>query len=378
MKTTRRNQPVDYLGADLTDRHSRGRRPIDVCGVACTKENRLRAAFWQWEWPVARGNLDLSSIASEVRNAKSTMLDGPQGLASIGESMRACERQSGAVGKTPDTMPVFGRPFTGYIRSSVELFSAFVQAGFSVSPADFTGGVSEVYPGNIWGRLARRALPKKSTAEGRRARKYILQSLGVLDLPELPTHDENDACIGAVMAAAADGKVPGVSVRGLGLPLVIDAGGTLREGPMVIPVIAEDTQHKIESALSDIPLVLATKTSISRQSPFNKDAMDRAAALMERLIERAGDGNSQICTYSWAYRHVFGASYSKWSQAYANQIVSVAASTVPAELPGLGAVRLDAFVVASKTCLPSESHWESAYYDREDWERVLGTATVLH
>jgi hypothetical protein len=140
MKTNRGKQPADYLGADLTDRHSRGRRAIDVCGLICAEENRLRAAFWQWKWPAPQGNLDISSIAPEIRNAKSTMLDGPQGLASISESMRACERQSGAVGKTPDSIPALGRPFTGYIRSSIELFSAFAQGGFKVSPTGFTGG----------------------------------------------------------------------------------------------------------------------------------------------------------------------------------------------------------------------------------------------
>jgi hypothetical protein len=377
MKTTRGKQPADYLGADLTDRHSKGRRAVDVCGLSCGEENRLRAAFWQWEWLAPQGNLDLSSIAPEVRIAKSTMLDGPQGLASIGESLRACERQSGAVGKTPDTMPALGQPFAGYIRSSIELFSAFAQAGFNVSPAGFIGGVSEVYPGNIWGRLAKRVLPKKSTNEGRLARKLILQALGVIDLPSLPTHDENDACIGAVLAAAADGKVPGVSVRGLGLPLVTEAGGTLREGPMVIPEITEDAQRRIEKALSDIPAVVATKPRTSLQSASAQAAMERATALRDCLIERAREGNAQICTYAWAYRYIFDATYSKWSQAFANQVVTVAESTAPAELPGLGAVRLDAFVVASKTGLPSDGHWESANYDREDWERVLGTATLL-
>lgn len=378
MKTTRGKQLADYLGGDLTDRHSRGRRAIDVCGLTCAEENRLRAAFWQWEWPAPQENLDISFIAPEVRNAKSTMLDGPQGLASIGESLRACERQSGAVGKTPDTMPALGRPFGGYIRSSIELFSAFAQAEFNVSPAGFIGGVSEVYPGNIWGRLAKRILPKKSTNEGRQARKLILQALGVLDLPDLPTHDENDACIGAVLAAAADGKVPGVSVRGLGLPLVIEAGGTLREGPMVIPEVSEDAQRRIAGALGDIPIVLVTRTRPSRQSASDQAVLERATALLDCLIERAREGNAQICTYAWAYRHLFDASYTTWSQAYANQVVSVAQSTAPAELSGLGAIRLDAFVVASKTGLPSDGHWELANYDREDWERVLGTATVLN
>jgi hypothetical protein len=377
MKTTRGKQLADYLGADLTDWHSQGRRAVDVCGLTCAEDNRLRAAFWQWEWPAPQGNLDLSSIAPEVRSAKSTMLDGPQGLATIGESLRACERQSGAVGKTPDTMPPLGQPFAGYIRSSIELFSAFAQAGFNISPTGFIGGVAEVYPGNIWGRLTKRVLPKKSTKEGRQARKLILEALGVIDLPDLPTHDENDACISAALAAAADGKVLGVSVRGLGLPLVIEAGGTLREGPMVIPEISEDAQRTIEKALSDLPAVVAANPRTSLRSASAQAAMERATALRDCLIERAREGNAQICTYAWAYRHIFDATYSKWSQAYASQVVSVAESPAPSELPGLGTVRLDAFVVASKSGLPSDGHWDSANYDREDWERVLGTATVL-
>jgi hypothetical protein len=378
MKTTfRGDQPADYLGADLTDRHAKGRRDIDVCGLTCAEGNGLRATFWHWKWSPPQTTLDVSLIAPEVKSAKSSMFDGPQGFASIGESLRACERQSGAVGKTPDTMPTLGRPFAGYIRSSIELFSAFAQAGFKVSPAHFTGGVSEVYPGNIWGRLAKRVLPKKSTNEGRQARRLILQALGVTDLPSLPTHDENDACISAVVGAAADGKVTGVTVCGLGLPLVIEAGGTMREGLMVIPEISEDAQQRIQQALSGISTVVATKTRSSGPTASVQAASERATALRDCFIERAGEGNAQVCTYAWAYRHLFDAEYSKWSQAFANQVVSVAESMPPAELPGLGAVRLDAFIVASKTGLPSDGHWKLANYEREDWERVLGTATLL-
>ena len=378
MKTTfRGDKPADYLGVDLTDRHAKSSRSIDVCGLTCAEPNRLCAAFWHWQWALPQENLDVSTIAREVKAAKSTMFDGPQGLASIGETLRACERQSGAVGKTPDTMPRFGKPFAGYIRSSIELFSAFAQTGFSISPSGFIGGVSEVYPGNIWNRLATRVLPKKSTKEGRLARKLILQALGVTHLPDLPTHDENDACISAVLAAAADGKVTGVAVRGLGLPLAIDANGTMREGPIVIPELSEDVQQKIEEALSEISVVIVAKISVSRQSASVETSMERATTLRDCFIERAREGNAQVCTYAWAYRYLFNASYSKWSQAYANQVVLVAEKTPLAELPGLGAVRLDAFIVASKTGLPGNGHCESANYDREDWERVLGTATLL-
>ena len=263
MKTTREIQTASYIGADLTDRYSEARRPIDVCGLRCSPNGHLSASFWQWEWPESVNNLHLNDILEEVRTAKSTMLDGPQGLATIGQTMRNCERLCGAVGKTPDTMPIMGRMFAGYIRSSIELFSAFHQAGVQVSPPGFTGGVSEVYPGDLWQRLANRKLPKKKSRDGKLARIRILNALGVIDLPESLTDDRNaddkiDACIGAVMAAAADNQVPGISVVGLGQPLEINADRILREGPMVIPVISEEEQgtnvkQKIESALHLIP-----------------------------------------------------------------------------------------------------------------------------
>jgi hypothetical protein len=54
------------------------------------------------------------------------------------------------------------------------------------------GGISEVYPGDIWHRLVGRTIPKKSTQEGRRVVKQILQALGIIGLLDLPTHDQND------------------------------------------------------------------------------------------------------------------------------------------------------------------------------------------
>ena len=378
MKTTfRGNVPADYLGVDLTDRYAKSSRSIDVCGLTFVEPNSLNAAFWHWQWASPQENLDISAIASEVKAAKSTMFDGPQGLATIGKTLRACERQSGAVGKTPDTMPILGKPFAGYIRSSIELFSAFAKTGFSISPSGFIAGVSEVYPGNIWNRLTTRVLPKKSTKEGRLARRLILQALGVTHLPDLPTHDENDACISAALAAAADGKVTGVAVRGIGLPLVIDSNGTIREGPMVIPELSEDVQQKIEESLSEMSVVIVSKICGSRQSAFDEASMDRAITLRDDFIERARKGTAKVCTYAWAYRHIFDSSYSKWSQAYAKKVVSVAKETPLVELPGLGAVRLDAFIVASRTGFPGNGHWESANYEREDWERVLGTAKLF-
>jgi hypothetical protein len=106
--------------------------------------------------------------------------------------------------------------------------------------------------------------------------------------------------------------------------------------------------------------------------------MRRAVELRDRFIKVASGGDAHICTYAWAYRYLFNASFSKFSQAFAKKIVSIAKNTPLAELPGLGKVRLDGFVVRRNPRLPGDGHWESAEYEREDWERLLGTARLLH
>ena len=192
MKTTRGLiGPVEYLGVDLSDRYAKNRRPNDVCGLIAIECHKLSAKFWLWEWPEPERRLDLSEIAKEIGAAKSTMIDGPQALASTGKLLRTCERACGAAGKTPDILPPLGKPFAGFVRSSVELFDAFAVAKFLVSPSEFMGGISEVYPGDIWHRLVGRTIPKKSTHEGRRARKLILQALGIIGLPQ-PTDTRSE------------------------------------------------------------------------------------------------------------------------------------------------------------------------------------------
>lgn len=80
---------------------------------------------------------------------------------------------------------------------------------------------------------------------------------------------------------------------------------------------------------------------------------------------------------SWAGATVAFNEYLIDPSDYAKKVLSVATITPPAELAGLGEVRLDAFIVRSNTSLPGDGHWESAAYIREDWERVLGTASII-
>src|SRR5687767_10468455 len=118
MKTTRRLiGPIDYLGIDLSDRYAKQRRPNDVCGLTSIEPNKLSSVFWQWEWSEPEHRIDVSEITAEISAAKSTMIDGPQGLASSGKTLRECERTCGAAGKTPDILPSLGNPFAGFVRS---------------------------------------------------------------------------------------------------------------------------------------------------------------------------------------------------------------------------------------------------------------------
>ncbi len=247
MKTTNTGQLATYLGADLTDRYSKACRPTEVCGLELLPTASLSASFWQWEWDRGPEELDVHSILPELRSARSSMFDGPQGLATRGKSLRACERHSSAAGKTPDVRPARSKPFATYIWSSLDLFNALHSASIMISPPNFISGVSEVYPAHIWRILADRVLPKKKSKVGRLLRKRLLEDLGIWGLPDLPSHDQNDACIAAVLAAAADGKIQGMKVGRVGEPLAVDATGVLREGQMAIPVIDSSLRKSLNA-----------------------------------------------------------------------------------------------------------------------------------
>jgi hypothetical protein len=245
MHSTLKGRVPHYVGADLTDRYSKRCRDVDVCGLMPNSNGKLTVSFWSWSWDRSPEPLDVTAIIKELGRTRATMLDGPQALAA-GGALRACEKEAAAAAKTPQVPPVPGVSFAaGFVCSSLDLFAALAKAGAQISPSGFIGGVSEVYPGHIWRILARGVLPKKSTRKGRLVRKRILEALGVSDLPALPTHDQNDACIAAVLAAAADNVVPGIAVRGIGMDLFEEPDGTLREGLMVIPELSARTVEAV-------------------------------------------------------------------------------------------------------------------------------------
>lgn len=376
MQSTLSASVPDFIGADLTDRYSAQCRPIDVCGLTPAGNNRLHASFWHWHWDRAPQPLEVAAIAKELRAAHVAMLDGPQALATEGAALRVCERQSAAVGKTPDTRPGITKPFAGFICSSIDLFTALKREGIAISPPVFIGGVFEVYPGHIWTILSgRRPLPQKATEAGRLARKRILEALGVWGLPVLPSHDQNDAAVAALVAAATDNQVSGVSAVSIGASLSVDLDGALREGPMIIPQLTDSAAGRIAHAVRDIHLPEPPSPRVIEPASTRCDM--GADDLLASFIAKAAEGDPQVCTYAWAYRLLFNASYDRFSQAYARQVVDLACRTRTRELPGLGLVRLDAFIVSKKDGLPSDGYWRAAHHDREEWERALGNAKIL-
>ncbi len=162
-------------------------------------------------------------------------IDGPQGLAAPGRKVRDGERELRCAGKTPDTLPAPGSaPYAGFLRGSVLLFSALRAKGLGVFgevPQD-RAVLLEVYPADLWKKWAGHALPKKQTAEGRRARWDLLRGQG-LELPlgagEI-THDQLDAAAAALAAYLwATGRTNAWGEA----PRWDEAAGVLREGFVV-------------------------------------------------------------------------------------------------------------------------------------------------
>lgn len=234
---------MKFVGIDLTSAFAATPRPIDVAAL----DDQLRAAFFSVPWPnradVTGRNpsfLTKALLAQIPLNSGERIviaIDGPQGLATLRNNMRTCERILGTPGRTPDTLPPaeeIGVPFQGYIRSSIDLFAGLLAA----TPAwplaglngvdSFEAGLWEVFPGAEWVVLAKRRLPLKTTAPGREARRKLFETLHVtFPSAALPTADQNDALVGAYLAWCVHNRSSSVELVGRA-PYA--TGGEIREG----------------------------------------------------------------------------------------------------------------------------------------------------
>lgn len=265
---------MKFVGIDLTSAFSASPRPIDIAVL----DDQLSVTFFTVKWPRAEAVVDrdpsfltqmlLAQIPLGSSERMVLAVDGPQGLASAGNSMRACERILGTPGCTPSKLPPAeesGAPFQGYIRSSIDLFAGLVGAVTQWPLAGLKGvgkveaGLWEVFPGAEWVVLAKRRLPSKTTATGRQARRNLFEALGVaFPTPSPPTADQNDALVGAYLAWCVHHRPSGVELVGVAPDM---SDGEFREGFIL---------HAGPTLGIDLPVIesqAAPPTSVATRDP---------------------------------------------------------------------------------------------------------------
>ncbi len=229
-------KPGLFIGLDMVDGCRPSPRKVDIAFLdrsgVCT--------FEQWDFDASGKGLSPGQLAPP---GFVLAIDGPQGLAAcIDDRMRRCEQAGRAAGKSPYAFPSLNKPYGGFVTSSIALFvalwrsSLFHLHGFPVEPTH-QATLIEVYPGNAWRNLASSLqvplTAKKQRLEGRRQRKNILESAGIL-LPSdaLPTHDQLDAALAALLASLfSEGKFTEQGEP----PFWDDSAQVLREGFMIYP-----------------------------------------------------------------------------------------------------------------------------------------------
>jgi hypothetical protein len=234
---------MKFVGIDLTSAFAASPRPIDIAVL----DDRLNVTFFAVAWPRPEGVVGrdpsflTESLLAQVPLGPSermvVAIDGPQGLATVGNTMRACERILGTPGRTPSNLPPAeesGAPFQGYIRSSIDLFAGLLGTAPPWLLAGLKGvcksqaGLWEVFPGAEWVVLAKRTLPLKTTAAGRQARRNLFEALQVVFPRQvLPSADQNDALIGAYLAWCVHNRSSSVELVGVA---PVSADGEIREG----------------------------------------------------------------------------------------------------------------------------------------------------
>lgn len=387
MRTTLTGSIPPYLGVDLTDRYSQSCRPIDVCGLTPISAGGFSARFWTWEWETSIQGLKIEGIETELHNAKCIMIDGPQGLASTTntKSGRDCERECKRVSaRTPSTRPSdLKQPFAGYICSSLDLFEALAKSGLPISPTDTLSGVFEINPGDVWVRLAGNGLPNKKSLLGGRARRRILESCGVrFDTTYQDRNDDQiDACLAALIAAACEGKIVGMSCQRIGTPVFTDQG-ILREGPMIIPTLDPKLRMKVNNEINEFvtqsryshaverPLLeIAEKASLPILE--SKAVEDRGTELLAWLVKRLEEKQPLLISYKCAHWLLFQKPVTVYSQNMGTEVLGIAESTPPMTNERLGSIGLDGFIVSVKEEKPGKGHWDKSPYTEADWVAVF-------
>lgn len=262
-----------YVGLDLTDPFSRARRAIDIATVSNKGDVRFDLLQWQ-----PRETASFAPVADEIargfpRSEHFLVIDGPQALATPGNSRRRCEALTRTPARTPDALPEADRrPFAGYVRGSVLLWRELMSSGWSVAEEldqIQPGRLAEAFPGDAWRRLSPHRLPSKATAPGRAARLALLRQLG-LTLPAhpLPTHDQLDAALCAALGYWSRNGGRAVQLVGEALRMEGDA---LREGYILSPVPEVQVRGGAIRAAAPLPARVEAQSPMRTATPGPAD-----------------------------------------------------------------------------------------------------------
>lgn len=121
----------------------------------------------------------------------------------------------------------------------------------------------------------------------------------------------------------------------------------------------------------------AIKDSTETTGKDQPSSVQRAITLRDQLLTYAVEAQPTVCTYSRAHQMLLPDSTATDPRAKAKEVLRLAVDIPEADLPPLGPVKLDTFIVAAQNGKPSNGHWNTASYSRSDWDKIFGNARIL-
>jgi len=375
MKTTFRGEIPPYLGAVLTDRLAVNPLPNDVCGLSFGPGGVV-AAFWEWHWDAGGGPVNHGPIREEIQACRLAVLDAPQGLAKPGAPMRQCEIAAHAGSRTPDSRSLIAL-VPGYVNSSLDFFLALHKAGMPLDQPETQHAVVEFYPDFAWKQLAGGSLPlsRRDTPQGRMERLEMLKLCGVRIFIPAPTASQLDACLGALVALALDGKSPHIGAEMVGTRAYLD-GPDIREGRLGLPRPGRELSQSIRAAILRLQ---GTASPEGAGGAVRQEEQKKAQELLDILVTRFREGQPALATYDHAYEYIFGTRPRPWlAHIHPAKVIAIAAATSPHDVAEFGRMRLDTFTVSRGTRKPGKEHWLAGLgYDQRAWHKAFKSASLL-
>jgi hypothetical protein len=108
------------------------------------------------------------------------------------------------------------------------------------------------------------------------------------------------------------------------------------------------------------------------------DESTRAAAVLAWLTARLAEnpGAGVLLTYGAAWDLLRPGRPRRGARAY-TPMLRVAAGLPRLDVPGLGPVALDTFIVNAQSREPGDGHWDDVDYTRSAWRRAFAGAALL-